>query len=331
MRIGLFTAMQWSPEEDPAEVLASLREQVRAARDNGFDALIMGQHLLTGPMGMFQLTPLMGRLIEDAAGMQIGPGVLLLSMMNPVLAAEEAATIDWLSDGNYVLCAGLGYRPEEFQAMGVEMKQRVGRLTEGLDVLKRLWTEDSVTHHGKYFQLDEAKPSVQPKQSPRPPIWLGGDVEPAVRRAARIADAWCAAPTLSTESLLSYLEVFRDERRRTEQPEDVSCPLIRECFVGHDAAHARAVSRGPLLYKYSAYASWGQGETTQGDFENAFDDFTEGRFLIGDAERVKDEILRYGEITGCDQLLLRVQWPGLSHEDALGNIERIGGIISSLS
>ena len=100
MRIGMFTAMQWSPEEDPATVLSALREQVRAARDNGFDALIMGQHVLTGPMGMFQLVPLLGHLVEDAAGMQIGPGVLLLSMMNPVLAAEEAATIDWLSDGN---------------------------------------------------------------------------------------------------------------------------------------------------------------------------------------------------------------------------------------
>lgn len=328
MRIGMFTAMQWSPEEDPATVLSALREQVRAARDNGFDALIMGQHVLTGPMGMFQLVPLLGHLVEDAAGMQIGPGVLLLSMMNPVLAAEEAATIDWLSDGNYVLCAGLGYRPEEFQAMGVEMKQRVGRLTEGLEIVKRLWTEDSVTHHGKHFQLDDAKASVKPKQNPRPPIWLGGDVEPAVRRAARIADAWCVAPTLSTESMLSYLEVFRAERRRTGQSENVSCPIIRECFVGRDAAHAKSVSRGPLLYKYSAYAAWGQGETTQGDFEDAFEDFAQGRFLIGDSEQVKDEILRYGEIS--DQLLLRVQWPGLAHDEALGNIERIGSIIANL-
>ena len=328
MRIGMFTAMQWSPEEDPATVLSALRELVRAARDNGFDALIMGQHVLTGPMGMFQLVPLLGHLVEDVAGMQIGPGVLLLSMMNPVLAAEEAATIDWLSDGNYVLCAGLGYRPEEFQAMGVEMKQRVGRLTEGLEIVKRLWTEDSVTHHGKHFQLDDAKASVKPKQNPRPPIWLGGDVEPAVRRAARIADAWCVAPTLSTESMLSYLEVFRAERRRTGQSENVSCPIIRECFVGRDAAHAKSVSRGPLLYKYSAYAAWGHGETTQGDFEDAFEDFAQGRFLIGDSEQVKDEILRYGEIS--DQLLLRVQWPGLAHDEALGNIERIGSIIANL-
>jgi alkanesulfonate monooxygenase SsuD/methylene tetrahydromethanopterin reductase-like flavin-dependent oxidoreductase (luciferase family) len=331
MRIGLFTAVQWSPEENPAAVLKSLREQVRAARDNGFSSLFVGQHLLTGPMGMFQTNPLLGHLVEDAAGMQIGPGVLLLSMMNPVLAAEEAATLDWLSDGNYVLGAGLGYRPEEFQAMGVDKRERVGRLTEGLEVIKRLWTEDSVTHHGRYFQLDDAKASVRPKQSPRPPIWLGGDVEPAVRRAARIADAWCIAPTLSIRSMLARLEVFRDERSKTGQPEDVSCPLIRECFVGRDAAHAAATSRGPLLFKYRAYASWGQGEAAARDFGEIFDEFAKGRFLIGEAEQVKDEILHYAEIARTDQILLRVQWPGLDHRETLGNIERIGGIIAALS
>jgi alkanesulfonate monooxygenase SsuD/methylene tetrahydromethanopterin reductase-like flavin-dependent oxidoreductase (luciferase family) len=93
MRIGLFTAAQWSSDENPA---GFTREQVRAARDCGFSSLFVGQHLLTGPMGMFQTNPLLGHLVDDAAGMQIGPGVLLLSMMNPV-AAEEAATLDWLS------------------------------------------------------------------------------------------------------------------------------------------------------------------------------------------------------------------------------------------
>jgi alkanesulfonate monooxygenase SsuD/methylene tetrahydromethanopterin reductase-like flavin-dependent oxidoreductase (luciferase family) len=335
MRIGMFTAAQWSPEENPATFLKALREQVRAARDNGFSSLLVGQHLLTGPMGMFQTNPLLGLLVEDAAGMQIGPGVLLLGMMNPVLAAEEAATLDWLSDGNYVLGVGLGYRPEEFQAMGVAERERVGRLTEGLELIKRLWTEDSVTHHGRYFQLDDARASVRPKQSPRPPIWLGGDVEPAVRRAARIADAWCVAPTLSTASMLARLEAFRDERRRTGQPEDVSCPLIRECFVGRDAAHAAEISRGPLLFKYRAYASWGQGETAQGaiakrDFSAIFDDFARDRFLIGDAEQVKDGILRYAETARTDHVLLRMQWPGLEHREALGNIERIGKIIAAL-
>jgi alkanesulfonate monooxygenase SsuD/methylene tetrahydromethanopterin reductase-like flavin-dependent oxidoreductase (luciferase family) len=330
MRIGVFTAVQWSPEENPAAFLRSLREQVRAARDNGFASLLVGQHLLTGHMGMFQPHPLLGQLVEDAAGMQIGPGVLLLGMMNPVLAAEEAATLDWLSDGNYVLGAGLGYRREEFQAMGVDQRERVGRLTEGLEVIKRLWTEDKVTHHGRYFRLDDVQASVRPKQRPRPPIWLGGSVAPAVRRAARIGDAWCIAPTASTKAIAAGLEAFRDERRKTGQPDDVSCPLIRECFVGRDAAHARDASRGPLLFKYQSYASWGEGGSAKRDLSATFDDFARDRFLIGDAEQVKDGIRRYAEIARTDHILLRMQWPGLEHRDAIGSIERVGRIIATL-
>jgi alkanesulfonate monooxygenase SsuD/methylene tetrahydromethanopterin reductase-like flavin-dependent oxidoreductase (luciferase family) len=328
MRIGMFTAAQWSSEENPAAFLKSLREQVRAARDNGFSSLLVGQHLLTGPMGMFQPHPLLGQLVEDAAGMQIGPGVLLLGMMNPVLAAEEAATLDWLSDGNYVLGAGLGYRPEEFQAMGVDQGERALRLTEGLEVIKRLWTEDRVTHHGRYFRLDDVQASVRPKQRPRLPIWVGGSVESAVRRAARIADAWCIAPTESIRAIAAGLEAFRDERRKTGQPDEVSCPLIRECFVGRDATHARDTSRGPLLSKYQAYASWGQG--AKRDVNATFDDFARDRFLIGDVEQVKDGILRYAESARTDHILLRMQWPGLEHREALESIERVGRIIATL-
>lgn len=327
MRIGLFTASQWSQDEDPKTVLANLRQQVRTARQNGFSSLLLGQHVLSGPMGMFQTMPLLGQIADDAAGMQIGPGVLLLSMMNPVLAAEEGATIDWLCDGNYVLAAGLGYREEEFQAMGVSKSNRVGRLTEGLEIIKRLWTEEEVTHHGRYFRLDNAKPGVRPKQQPRPPIWLGGDVEAAVRRAARLGDAWLAAPTTAFDTVSGFLRDFRDERRQHGLPEDVKCPIVRECFIGRDGAHARAVSRGPLLAKYAAYASWGQEGAVSGDFETAFEDFADAHFLIGDWVEVRDRLQAFAETTGSDHFLMRVQWPGLDQDEALANIERIAKLI----
>ncbi|MDP6346599.1 MAG: LLM class flavin-dependent oxidoreductase, partial [Alphaproteobacteria bacterium] len=278
-------------------------------------------------VGMFQTNPLLGRLADDAAGMRIGPGILLLSMMNPVLAAEEAATIDWLCDGNYVLAAGLGYRPEEFQAMGVEMKDRVGRLSEGLELIKRLWTEETVSHDGRYFQLSGASAGVRPKQRPRPPIWLGGDVEPAVRRAARLADAWLAAPTTALAVLVELMAAFRDERRGAGLPDDVTCPIVRECFIGRDSAHAREVSRGPLLAKYSAYASWGQEGAVSGAFETGFEEFAEDHFLIGDAAEVRDRLQQYAETTGSDHFLLRIHWPGLDQAEALANIERIGKLI----
>ncbi len=327
MRIGMFTASQWQADEDPKVVLANLRQQVQMARKTGFSSLLLGQHVVSGPMGMFQTNPLLGQLADDAAGMQIGPGVLLLSMMNPVLAAEEGATIDWLSGGNYVLAAGLGYRGEEFEAMGVDIKTRVGRLTEGLEVIKRLWSEDVVNHQGRYFQLTDARAGVRPLQQPRPPIWLGGDVEGAIRRAARLADAWLAAPTMSFTRLNECIGIFREERRRAGLDDTVKCPIVRECFIGRDGSHAREVSRGPLLAKYAAYASWGQEGTAGGNLESAFDDFVATHFLVGDAVEVRDRLQQCSEDTGSDHFLMRMHWPGLDQGEVLANMERIGKLI----
>jgi alkanesulfonate monooxygenase SsuD/methylene tetrahydromethanopterin reductase-like flavin-dependent oxidoreductase (luciferase family) len=330
MRIGLFMTPQWAPGADLAGAVEHLAEQVRAARESGFTSLLVGHHYVTAPMQMFQPVPLIARLLEHTEGMQVGPGVLLLPMTNPVAVAEEWATLDWLSDGRCVLAVGLGYRAEEFEVSGTLRRDRVPRLVEALAVIERLWTEERVTHHGRFFTLTDVGASVRPKQQPRPPIWLGGDVEPAVRRAARLGDAWLGSPTATLEGLAELRAAFLDERERAGRPAVTGLPLIRECFVGRDDAHARSVSRGPLLYKYEAYASWGTASTDEGSLAERFDDFSSERFLVGDAASVRDGMQRYADALGIDHLLLRAQWPGLDQSDAIENIRRIGAVAASL-
>ncbi|MCP5151170.1 MAG: LLM class flavin-dependent oxidoreductase [Ectothiorhodospiraceae bacterium] len=331
MKVGLFTAAQWHPGADLAQGFRDLLEQGRVARASGFASFLVGQHMLTGPeMQMFQTVPLMARLLPEIEGMQIGPGVLLLPMVNPVMAAEEGATIDWMSDGNYVLAGGLGYRDEEFEAMGTRRADRVPRLVEAVEVIRRLWTEDRVTHHGTHYRVTGVGASVLPKQRPHPPIWLGGDVEPAVRRAARIADAWLAAPAASLDRLQALLAVYRAERAKHGLPTDTRCPIIRECFVGTNAEHARRVSRGPLLAKYQAYAAWGQSDTAGTNLADDFDAFSADRFLVGDAAKVRDDLQRLVEVTGTDHVLVRTQWLGTDQAEAVAAIERIGNLVAKL-
>jgi alkanesulfonate monooxygenase SsuD/methylene tetrahydromethanopterin reductase-like flavin-dependent oxidoreductase (luciferase family) len=123
--------------------------------------------------------------------------------------------------------------------------------------------------------------------------------------------------------------VYADERRRLGLAVE-SCPLIRECFVGKDGEHARTVSRGPLLFKYEAYASWGQDHIAGVPLAERFDEFATDRFIIGDAHAVRDELQRYADTLGVDHLLLRVEWPGLDHSEALANIERIAHVVGGL-
>ena len=309
--------------------LAEVAAVVRAARHNGFTSMLIGQHMVLAPIRMYQPMPLLAWLAREAEGMLIGPGVLLLPMLNPVMVAEEAATLDWITDGNFVPAVGLGYRTEEFTVMGARPQERVARFTEALDVVKRLWAEDRVTHNGAYFEVPDAGASIRPKRQPRPPIWIGGGVDAAVRRAAQLGDAWVGAPVVTVDEGVHFLGMYADERRRLGLPVE-SCPLIRECFVGKDAGHARAVSRGPLLYKYEAYASWGQDHIAGVPLADRFDEFSTDRFIVGDAHEARDELQRYIEILGVDHLLLRVEWPGLEHAEALANIERIADVVGGL-
>ena len=178
MKVGMFVTPQYEPGADVGAGFNEVLEQARVARDSGFSSVFVGQHMLTGPkMQMLQAVTTMARLLPEIEGLQIGPGVLLISMVNPVMVAEEGATLDWMSDGNYVLAGGLGYRDVEFEALGTKRSHRVSRLEEALEVIKRLWTEERVTHHGRHFNLSDVGICVRPKQTPHPPIWLGGDVD----------------------------------------------------------------------------------------------------------------------------------------------------------
>ena len=103
-------------------------------------------------------------------------------------------------------------------------------------------------------------------------------------------------------------------------------PITVECYVGARHATAHEECRGPLEYKYSAYASWGlENRTTRGSFE----DFARDRFLIGDKGSVKEEIARYRVLLGVDHFIMRCQWPGLPQEQVLSSIQRLGEIFAS--
>lgn len=329
MKIGLFMAPQWAPDVSLDNGLAEVAALVRAARHNGFESLLIGQHMVLAPIRMYQPIPLLAWLAREAEGMLMGPGVALLSMLNPVMAAEEAATLDWITDGNLVFAVGLGYRSEEFTVMGASQKDRVARFSEALEVVKRLWAEERVTHHGEYFELPDVGASIRPKRKPRPPIWIGGGVDTAVRRAARLGDAWIGAPSVTVDEGAHFLKVYAAERERLGLPVE-GCALIRECFVGKNGDHARTVSRGPLLFKYEAYASWGQDNVSGVPLAERFDEFSTDRFIVGDAHAARDELQRYAETLGVEHLLLRVEWPGLEHREALENIERIAHVAGGL-
>jgi alkanesulfonate monooxygenase SsuD/methylene tetrahydromethanopterin reductase-like flavin-dependent oxidoreductase (luciferase family) len=324
MKVGLFINTQFPEGYSVAERVPEMIEQVRAARDADFASLWFPHHWLTHPMQMLQITPLMGYLAAHAQGMTIGPNILILPPLNPMHVAEEAATLDVLTGGNYILGVGLGYRQPEFDAFGVPLSERAPRFNESIGLMRRLWTEDRVNHQGRFYTVNDAGISVKPVRPGGPPIYVAAQAEVPVKRAARIGDAWLVVNIRGLDNLVPLMQTYRaalKEYGRTP----VEYPITVECYVGERHATAHEECREPLEFKYSAYAAWGMEHSSGMSFE----DFARDRFIIGDKVSVKEEIARYREVLGVDHFIMRVQWPGLPQERALGSIKRLGEIFGS--
>jgi alkanesulfonate monooxygenase SsuD/methylene tetrahydromethanopterin reductase-like flavin-dependent oxidoreductase (luciferase family) len=324
MKIGIFLNSQF-PEGDPVEKrVAELAEQVRTARENGFSSLLIGHHYLTAPLQMLQITPLMAYLLREAQGMTIGGNILLLPLLNPVHVAEEAATLDVLSGGNFVLGAGLGYREGEFHAFGIPLKERAARYTESVELIRKLWTEDRVTFDGKFYSVRDHGISLKPVQKGGPPVWVAGMVEASVKRAARIGDAWLIANAATLGDTEPLMKVYRQTLKELGKTV-TEFPITRECYVGSSHATAMDECRAALEYKYNSYAAWGMESPTS---KMSFEEMARDRFIIGDKVSVKEEIARWKERLGVNHFGMRMQWPGLEQEKVLNSIRRLGEIFA---
>jgi probable F420-dependent oxidoreductase len=159
----------------------------------------------------------------------LGFNVLNLPWYAPAVLARSLTTIDIVSGGRLIPGFGIGWSPEEYQAAGIPWQARGARLDEGLDVLEKLWTTSPAVHDGPLYTLPETHAELRPVQQPRPPIYLGGSTEPALRRIGRRADGWLPAGRLpgflTPDRILAQREIIQAAARAAGRPEDVPTVL----------------------------------------------------------------------------------------------------------
>jgi len=324
LRLGLFLSGQHPPEHSPAQAVRDHIEQVELARELGFSSVWAGQHFLSHPFQMFQSVPLLARVAAAAEGMTVGTGVLLLTLLNPVEVAENAATLSAITDGRFVLGVGLGYRAEENAAFGVDRGR--ARLFEAkLDVVRRLLAGEAVTAEGPGYALRDARLTLLPETPP--PLWIAANSDRAVGRAARMGDAWLIGPHSPLGELERQVGLFHAERAAAGLARAEELPVIKEVCVAETDADAVRTARPYLERKYAAYDAWGQGDVLPGDdsLRRAWEELTAGgRFVIGSPETVAALLAEHVERLGADHVVCRVQWPGMPQSDVLRSLRLLG-------
>ena len=171
------------------------REVAQRAEALGYDTLLMPDHITS------QLAPVAALAAAAAATttLRIGSFVFDNDYRNPVMLAREATTLDLLSSGRLEFGLGAGWNTRDYEQLGIPYdapKIRVDRMEEALGLIKRLWTEDSVTHEGTHYRVRDAVVLPKPTQHPHPPVMIGGGGPRMLRIAAREAQIVAIAPTL---------------------------------------------------------------------------------------------------------------------------------------
>ncbi len=268
-------------------------EGARQAEALGFDSIWTGEHVVWRHP-MHDALMILAAAAAVTERVRLGTSILLLSLKHPVLVAKAVTTLDHISNGRATLGIGIGIGGEyakEFEALGIPRHERGARADESIQIMKRLWTEDSVTYAGRFFHLDDVGLAPQPMQKPHPPILVGGR-RGSVRRTALYADGWM--PYMYTP------EMYRDDWEKL-------------------AAMATEAGRDPSKIERTLYAFTSIADTYEDaakmaaaalgtNYAQSFDSLVHKYPIIGTPEQCAERISQFAE-AGVEHFILTPTGP----------------------
>ena len=231
-------------------------EIVALAEELGFELGTVGHHRFTtdridSSQPMIAIAALAARTVK----MRFMTNILILPSHNPIDIAEQVAMVDELSDGRVMLGVAIGYRPYEFEQLGLVFRERISRFEEGIALLRSAWSDEPVHFEGKHFTMKGANVTPKPVQKPGPPIFIGAQVDAAIDRAARLGDGWLTDNIESAALLGPKIERFRKQSRAAGRGGMVA--LNRKMGIDRDKARLEREWLPPILDIYRDYLKLG--------------------------------------------------------------------------
>jgi probable F420-dependent oxidoreductase len=307
-----FMAPRESDFDDTEDPYGRIFAMCERAEELGFDFVTFTHHRFS-PDRPYLSSPfiMMSAVAARTSRLQLATTVLVLPLYHPLDVAEAVASLDQLSGGRVILGVGAGYREYEAEAVGVPFRQRVGRMTEGIEVLRRAWAPGPATFHGRHFNFDAV--DVVPKpHGEAPPIWIGALEATPVQRAGRIGDGWIAPSLQTLDTLAGRAALYRDAAGAAGRPTTIC--LERDAAVSADrgAAQAGWYARNAEMVRHYRDRGAVMPDVGDGD-EGTFAALGRGRAVAGTPDDCIAEIRRCEAAIGCDYLQLMNMGTGPSY------------------
>jgi alkanesulfonate monooxygenase SsuD/methylene tetrahydromethanopterin reductase-like flavin-dependent oxidoreductase (luciferase family) len=306
---GLITAQRFpgDPRDDQALYADALDLSAEAER-LGFDSVWVSEHHFLDDGYMPSLLPVCAAIAARTTRVQIGTALLLAPLIDPLRLAEDAATVDLISAGRLILGLGLGWREEEFSALGVPTRERVARLERAFEVLRGAFGDGLV---------DGVSVTPKPARGGGPPLWIGAFAERAVRRAGRIADGFMGAE-VTPESFAEQVRWTREELERAgRDPDAFTWSLYLPTFAWPEADAWERVR------EHHWYVTWKYEDMDEAvgrtppsaplpPLPAAREAELRDAMLLGTPEQVAERIDAFREAAGGDlHFIARLYWPGM--------------------
>jgi probable F420-dependent oxidoreductase len=244
MKVGLF-----APFGNPFSTPEYIATFGREAEARGFHSIWVAEHVVLfddyasqypyaadgkipagGESGILEPFTALSYLAAVTERVRLGTGICLVPQRNPVYTAKEVAAVDWLSNGRVDFGIGVGWLEEEFNAVNAPFPHRGPRTREYIDVMRRLWEDPVSEHHGEYYDMPALRQYPKPIQQPHPPIHIGGESDPALKRVAQFGQGWYGFNLLPEEvpPRVAVLEKLLAEQGRSRDDIEISiCPYLK--------------------------------------------------------------------------------------------------------
>ena len=207
----------------------------------GYDSAWVGEGVFSRVPNL-EPFPLLSYAAALTSRVKLGVSALTSAFWNPIFLAKAVASLDQLSNGRFILGVTVGVHREHYPAFGMKPEDRLTRFVEGLALMKELWTKESVTFKGKFWDMEEVSISPRPAQKPHPPVWFGSRALPALRRSVKSGDGWMGSGATSTEEFREHVRILRGFMEE-EGKSQAQFPLSKRVYLALDSDRPRALRR----------------------------------------------------------------------------------------
>jgi probable F420-dependent oxidoreductase len=304
------------PLGDYERFYAECFEEIEESERLGFTGLWLSEHHFVDDGYLPSPLVVAAAIAARTRRLTIGTNVLLLPMHHPLRVAEDAAVVQLISGGRFVLGVGQGYVQHEFEALGFDRKYRPSLLEEGIEVIKHSWEEGGTGYEGKRWRFDDLP--FEPRPEKRPPIYVGAFADPAIDRAVRLADGFLAS-TGGGALADTYRRVREALARHGRDDEDFPFIASGVVYVHEDPERALADVAPAISYQRSRYAEWGTDRDRPRPEPIRPEDLPWERYLVGSPDEIAEGLIRLHQEAPYDHYCFWGRLPGITHEQALAN------------